>query len=112
VIGDGATLQVGIGGTIDALLQYLGDRRDLGVHSGMIGDGILDLIEKGAVTNARKPIDTGLTVTGALFGTERLMRFADRNPALVIQPYEYTHDMRNLRSCRAWSRSTPRSRST
>jgi acyl-CoA hydrolase len=101
VIGDGATLQVGIGGTIDALLQYLGDRRDLGVHSGMIGDGILDLIEKGAITNARKAIDTGITVTGALFGSRRLMRFADRNPALVVQPYEYTHAMANLAQLRS-----------
>lgn len=93
VIEDGAVLQVGIGGTIDALLQYLSDRRDLGVHSGMIGDGILDLIEKGVVTNALKPIDTGLTVAANLFGSRRLMQFADRNPALLMKPYEYTHDM-------------------
>lgn len=91
VVPDGATLQVGIGGTIDAILQCLGDRRDLGVHSGTIGDGVLDLIEAGVVTNARKPIDTGVTVTASLFGTDRLMRAADRNPAYAVQPYEYTH---------------------
>ena len=92
VIEDGATLQVGIGATIDALLQCLADRRDLGVHSGTIGDGMLDLIEAGAVTNARKAVDRGVTIAAALFGTERLLRFADRNPALAVHPYEYTHD--------------------
>lgn len=92
IIPDGATLQVGIGGTIDALLQCLSDRRDLGIHSGTIGDGILDLLDKGVVTNARKPINRGVTVTASLFGGERLMRAADRNAAFEVHPYEYTHN--------------------
>jgi acyl-CoA hydrolase len=91
IIPDGATLQVGIGGTIDALLQCLSDRRDLGIHSGTIGDGMLDLIENGVVTNARKPIDRGVTITASLFGGERLMRAANRNAAFEVHPYEYTH---------------------
>jgi acyl-CoA hydrolase len=91
IIPDGATLQVGIGGTIDALLQCLSDRRDLGIHSGTIGDGMLDLIENGVVTNARKPIDRGVSITASLFGGERLMRAANRNPAFEVHPYEYTH---------------------
>lgn len=91
LIRDGATLQVGIGGTIDALLQALEDRRDLGVHSGAISDAVLDLIERGVITNGRKPIDRGVTITGALFGGERLFRFADRNPLIQVHPYEYTH---------------------
>ena len=91
IIPDGATLQVGIGGTIDALLQCLTDRRDLGIHSGTMGDGLLDLVEAGVVTNARKPIDTGVTVVGALFGSGRLLQAADRNPAFEVHPYEYTH---------------------
>lgn len=96
LIEDGATLQVGIGGTIDALLQCLVDRRDLGIHSGTISNAILDLIECGVVTNARKPIDPGITITGALFGSERLFRFADRNPQLQVHPYEYTHGAASL----------------
>jgi len=59
-IEDGAVLQVGIGATPDAILRLLRDRRDLGVHSGMIGDGLVDLVEAGVVTNARKPIDPGV----------------------------------------------------
>jgi acyl-CoA hydrolase len=92
IIPDGATLQLGIGGTIDALIQCLSDRRDLGIHSGTIGDGVLDLIEKGVVTNACKPIDRGITVTASLLGGERLMRAAERNPAFEVHPYEYTHN--------------------
>ena len=92
IIPDGATLQVGIGGTIDALLQCLGDRRDIGIHSGAISDGVLDLIEKGVVTNARKAIDPGITVSGGLFGSNRLLRAAHRNPAFEVHPYEYTHN--------------------
>lgn len=91
-IDDGAVLQVGVGAVPDAVLRLLGDRRDLGVHSGMIGDGLVDLIEAGAVTNARKQIDPGVTVTGALIGTDRLYRFADRNPGLRLCPTSYTHD--------------------
>ncbi|MGP2440765.1 acetyl-CoA hydrolase/transferase family protein [Streptomyces sp. JW3] len=91
-IEDGAVLQVGVGGAADAVLRLLGDRRDLGVHSGMVGDGIVDLVEAGAVTNARKSVDRGVSVTGALIGTERLYDFAHRNPALRMCSASYTHD--------------------
>ncbi|MEU1983047.1 acetyl-CoA hydrolase/transferase C-terminal domain-containing protein [Nocardia sp. NPDC019395] len=91
-IEDGSVLQVGVGAVPDAVLRLLGDRRDLGVHSGMIGDGLVDLIEAGAVTNARKRIDPGVSVTGALIGTDRLYRFADRNPQVRLCPTSYTHD--------------------
>jgi acyl-CoA hydrolase len=90
-IGDGAVLQVGIGAVPDALLQLLGDRRDLGVHSGMIGEGLVDLVERGVVTNARKPVDRGVSVTGALIGTRRLYDFAHRNPAVSLRASSYTH---------------------
>lgn len=82
LIGDGATLQVGIGALPRAILTLLHDRRDLGIHSGVIGDEVADLIESGAVTNACKGIDQGMTVAGLLSGTGRLYRFAHRNPAL------------------------------
>jgi acyl-CoA hydrolase len=68
-VEDGAVLQVGIGAVPDAILQLLRDRRDLGVHSGMVGDGLVDLVEAGVVTNASKPVDAGISITGALIGT-------------------------------------------
>ncbi|MGY2010287.1 acetyl-CoA hydrolase/transferase family protein [Nocardia gipuzkoensis] len=91
-IEDGAVLQIGVGAVPDAVLRLLHDRTDLGVHSGMIGDGLVDLVESGAVTNARKTIDRGVSVTGALIGTERLYRFADRNAAIRMCATDYTHD--------------------
>jgi len=91
-IEDGAVLQVGIGAVPDAILRLLHDRRDLGVHSGMIGDGLVDLVEAGALTNARKPIDPGVSITGALVGTRRLYDFADRNPQIGMRSSAYTHD--------------------
>ncbi len=91
-IPDGATLQTGIGSIGDALPRHLHDRSDLGIHSGVIGDTMLSLIEAGAVTNARKEIDRGLTVTGALFGTQRLYEWADRQQTLRMRPISYTHD--------------------
>jgi acyl-CoA hydrolase len=91
-IEDGAVLQVGIGATPDAILRLLHDRRDLGVHSGMIGDGLVDLVEAGVVTNARKPIDCGVSITGALIGTRRLYDFADRNPRIGMRSSSYTHN--------------------
>ncbi len=91
-IEDGAVLQVGIGATPDAILRLLHDRRDLGVHSGMIGDGLVDLVEAGVVTNALKPIDRGVSITGALIGTRRLFAFADRNPRIGMRSSAYTHN--------------------
>ncbi|WP_280295620.1 acetyl-CoA hydrolase/transferase family protein [Nocardia abscessus] len=91
-IEDGAVLQIGVGAVPDAVLRLLHDRTDLGVHSGMIGDGLVDLVESGAITNARKTIDRGVSVTGALIGTERLYRFADRNAAIRMCATDYTHD--------------------
>jgi acyl-CoA hydrolase len=91
-INDGATLQVGIGAVPEAILRLLRDRRDLGIHSGMIGDGNADLVEAGVITNARKPIDRGVSVTGALIGTRRLFAFADRNPAIALRNCAYTHE--------------------
>ncbi|HJS90627.1 MAG TPA: acetyl-CoA hydrolase/transferase C-terminal domain-containing protein [Steroidobacteraceae bacterium] len=90
-VRDGATLQVGIGAVPEAILRLLHDRRDLGIHSGMIGDAVVDLVEAGVITNARKPIDRGVSITGALIGTRRLHAFADRNPAIGLRNSAYTH---------------------
>lgn len=91
-IGDGSVIQTGVGAVPDAILRLLHDRKDLGVHSGMLGDGLVDLVEAGAVTNARKAIDRGVSINGALIGTARLYRWADRNPAIRMCSTAYTHD--------------------
>jgi acyl-CoA hydrolase len=91
-IEDGSVLQVGIGAVPEAIMRLVGDRRDLGVHSGMIGDSLVDLIEAGVVTNARKPIDTGISISTSLIGTRRLYQFAHRNPAIALRNSAYTHD--------------------
>jgi acyl-CoA hydrolase len=91
-IGDGSVIQTGVGAVPDAILRQLQDRKDLGVHSGMLGDGLVDLIEAGVVTNARKEIDPGVTINGALIGTRRLYDFCNGNPAIRMTPTSYTHD--------------------
>ncbi len=96
LIPDGATLQVGIGGTIDAMLGCLADHRDLGIHSGAIGDGMIDLILTGAVTNSRKAIDTGISVTAGLFGSRKMFDHAHCNPNIHLRPYSHTHSAATL----------------
>ena len=91
-IEDGSVLQTGVGAVPDALLRLLHDRWDLGVHSGMLGDGLVELVEAGVVTNARKRIDRGVSINGALIGTKRLYEFADRNPRIRMCATSYTHD--------------------
>jgi acetyl-CoA hydrolase len=91
-IGDGAVIQTGVGAVPDAILRLLGDRKDLGVHSGMLGDGLVDLVEAGVITNVRKEIDAGISINGALIGTRRLYDWAHRNPAIRMTPTSYTHD--------------------
>ena len=90
-IEDGTTIQMGIGAIPDAVLAGVGDRRDLGIHSGLIGDRVADLMERGIVTNARKPIDTGFTTAGTLRGTRRLYDFAHRNLAIRLFTLMHTH---------------------
>lgn len=90
-VPDGAVLQLGIGSIPEAVCSALGGKRDLGVHSGMITDGVAELMEAGVITNRRKPIDPGATVTGVLLGGRRLLQFAHRNPAIQMRPATYTH---------------------
>ena len=95
-IGDRATIQVGIGAIPEAIVAMLHDRRDLGVHSGMIADSVVDLMERGVVTNAYKGMDAGITVSGVLFGTERLYRFAHHNPQIKLCQTSHTHAAASL----------------
>jgi len=90
-IEDGAVLQVGVGAIPDAVMRLLTDRRDLGVHSGMIGDGYVDLVEAGVMTNARKTSDVGIGITGALIGSRRLFDHAHRNRAIRLCGAQVTH---------------------
>ena len=92
LVEDGATLQLGIGGVPDAVLIALHGHRDLGLHSGAAGEGVAALAEAGVLTNARKTIDTGVSVAGVLIGRERLRRWADHNASLRLCSTAYTHD--------------------
>jgi acyl-CoA hydrolase len=91
LVADGDTIQLGVGALPEAIIQALRVHRDLGVHSGMISDGVLDLIEAGVVTNARKRVDWGLTVTGAALGSRRLFDALGKREDIVFRPVSYTH---------------------
>ncbi|MEA1959561.1 MAG: acetyl-CoA hydrolase/transferase C-terminal domain-containing protein [Chloroflexota bacterium] len=91
-ISDGDTLCIGVGAIPEALVKTLKNRKHLGLHTGMISDSAVDLMESGVVTNERKAHDTGKTVSGAAVGSERLFKFIHRNPQVEMYPYTYTHD--------------------
>ena len=92
LIDDGATLQIGYGGIPDAVVMQLQHKRDLGIHSEMIGDGILSLIESGAVTNRKKTFMPGKTIATFALGSRRLYRTLHRNPAIEMHPVDFTND--------------------
>jgi 4-hydroxybutyrate CoA-transferase len=92
LIEDGAALQLGIGAIPDAVLHALEDRRDLGIHTEMFSDGILELIEKGVITGARKAIDREKIVASFVVGSRRLLDFIDDNPAVEMRPMDYTNN--------------------
>ena len=91
LIEDGSTLQIGYGGIPDAVVMQLTHKHDLGIHTEMIGDGILTLLESGAVTNRRKNYLPGKMVATFALGSARLYRFMDRNPQLEIHPVNFTN---------------------
>ena len=92
LIEDGAVLQTGIGGIPDAVLPFLNDRRDLGVHSELVSDGVIPLIESGAITGARKNFKPRKIILGFALGTKRLFDFVDDNPIFEFHPTAYTND--------------------
>lgn len=92
MIEDGSTLQIGYGGIPDAVVMQLSAKRDLGVHTEMIGDGIMSLVESGAVTNRRKNYLPGKMVATFALGSQKLYRFMDRNPGLEMHPVDFTND--------------------
>ena len=91
-IDDGSTLQIGYGGIPDAVVMQLTHKHDLGIHTEMIGDGIMTLVECGAVTNRRKNYLPGKMVATFALGSSKLYRYMDRNPALEIHPVDFTND--------------------
>ncbi len=93
LIPDRATVQLGVGTLPAAVAQALAGHRDLGVHSGVVSDVLVDLVERGVVTNAYKGQYAGQTVTGGLFGTQRLRDFAARSGLIAMRNAEYTHNL-------------------
>ncbi|QDR79498.1 acetyl-CoA hydrolase/transferase family protein [Sporomusa termitida] len=92
LINDGDTLQLGIGSLPDATLLFLKDKKDLGIHSEMISDGVMELIEAGVITNKKKNLNPGKVVVAFLMGTKKFYDFVDNNPAIQMMPADYTND--------------------
>ena len=92
LIPDGATMQMGIGAIPDAVLKYLYNKKDLGVHSELFSDGVIDLVDAGVITNARKTLHTGKIVAGFIIGSRRLYNWVDDNPLIELHPTEYIND--------------------
>jgi acyl-CoA hydrolase len=93
-VPDGATLQVGIGGIPNALLEQLRGHRDLGIHTELLSDGLIDLVDRGVVTGTRKRLRTGKIVATFALGTNVLYDFLDQNPAIELLPVDYVNDPR------------------
>ena len=92
LIDDGAVLQTGIGGIPDAVLPFLMDRKDLAVHSELVSDGVIPLIEAGVITGARKSFRPRKIILGFAIGSKRLFEFVDNNPIFEFHPTAYTND--------------------
>jgi len=92
LIDDGATIQIGIGRLSEATLASLRGKKSLGIHSGLLTDGIVDLMESGTVDNSCKGVKDGRTVGTTMIGTDKLFRFVKENNAVESYPSDYTHD--------------------
>src|ERR1700674_3949981 len=92
LIEDGAVLQTGIGGIPDAVLPFLTDRKDLGIHSELVSDGVIPLIEAGVITGARKNYKPRKIIVGFVLGTTKIFEFVDNNPIFEFHPTAYTND--------------------
>jgi acyl-CoA hydrolase len=94
LVSDGDTLQLGIGRLPDTVLLSLTDRKDLGIHTEMLSDGVMKLAQQGVITGARKSLNQGKIVASFAAGSHELFEFLDNNPAIEMQPSEYTNDPR------------------
>lgn len=92
LIKDGDCLQLGIGGIPNAVCKQLYDKKDLGLHSELVGDGVVDLLEDGIINNKRKNVNNGRTVIGAAFGSEKLNAYINNNPSVEMHPIDYVNN--------------------
>jgi len=92
LVEDGATLQLGIGTIPDAVLHYLTDFKNLGIHTEMFSDGIIPLVENGVITNSEKTLHRGKIVASFVMGSRKLYDFVNNNPLVEFHPTEYTND--------------------
>ena len=92
MIPNGATLQIGYGGIPDAVVMQLTHKHDLGIHTEMIGDGIMTLVEAGVVNNSKKNVNNGKMLATFALGSNKLYRFMHRNPSLEMHPVDITND--------------------
>jgi acyl-CoA hydrolase len=97
LIENGATLQLGIGNIPDQVLKNLTDRRNLGLHTEMLSDGVIPLIESGVINNSRKKLNPGLSVTSFLNGTRKLFDYVDDNPEIRVMDIGYVNDTSVIR---------------
>lgn len=97
IIDDGSTLQMGIGGIPNAVLKYLTNHKDLGVHTEMFSEGIVDLVEKGIVNGARKKVNPNKIISGFAMGTRRLYDFMDDNAEIEMRDIAYVNDTAIIR---------------
>lgn len=92
LIPDGATMQLGIGSIPDAVLKFLVDKKDLGIHTELFSDGVIDLVNMGVLTNARKTLHPGKILAGFILGTQKLYSWVNDNPMVEMHPTEYVND--------------------
>ena len=92
LIPDGATMQLGIGAIPDAVLKYLHHKKDLGVHSELFSDGVIELVNAGVLTNGRKTLHPGKIIAGFMLGTKKLYEWSDDNPLIEMHRTEYVND--------------------
>ena len=93
LVPDRANLQLGIGAVPDAALHFLKDKKDLGIHSEMFSDGVVELYENGVITNKYNNLNPGKFIATFLMGTNRLYKFVDNNPNVVMLPVDYTNNI-------------------
>jgi len=92
LVNDGSTLQLGIGAIPNAVLEHLGSKKDLGIHTEMFSDGIIPLIEDGVINCSRKTLLPGKIVTSFVLGSKRLFEYIDNNPLFEIRPSDFVND--------------------
>lgn len=93
LIEDAATLQMGIGMIPDAVLNFLGQKKDLGIHTEMFSDGVVDLVERGIINNEKKTLHRGKIVASFVLGSKRTYSFLDNNPLCEFHPSDYVNDV-------------------